>query len=89
MKVSKHEVSKPYFPGFTRKSVTFSIDDGNLVLDKKFISIVAPYGIKGTFNLCGNNIISSRLIFAGGSSKGQSASVRTITRRVFICYKNS
>ena len=56
MKVSKHEVSKPYFPGFTRKSVTFSIDDGNLVLDRKFISIVAPYGIKGTFNLCGNNM---------------------------------
>ena len=54
--MSKHEVSKPYFPGFTRKSVTFTIDDGNLEMDKKFISIVAPYGIKGTFNLCGNRI---------------------------------
>ncbi|MBR2611688.1 MAG: polysaccharide deacetylase family protein [Clostridia bacterium] len=55
--MSKHEVSKPYFPGFTRKSVTFTIDDGNLEMDRKFISIVAPYGIKGTFNLCGNRII--------------------------------
>ncbi len=54
--MSKHEVSKPYFPGFTRKSVTFTIDDGNLDMDEKFISIVAPYGIKGTFNLCGNRI---------------------------------
>ena len=55
--MSKHEVSRPYFPGFTRKSVTFTIDDGNFEMDKKFISIVAPYGIKGTFNLCGNRTI--------------------------------
>ena len=54
--MSIHEISKPYFPGFTRKSVSFSIDDGNFDLDKKFISIVAPYGIKGTFNLCSNTI---------------------------------
>ena len=54
--MSKHEISKPYFPGFTRKSVTFTIDDGNLDMDEKFISIVAPHGIKGTFNLCGNRI---------------------------------
>ena len=55
--MAKHEVSKPYFPGFTRKSVTFTIDDGNFEMDKKFISIVAPYGIKGTFNLCGNRTV--------------------------------
>lgn len=52
----KHEISKPYFPGFTRKSVTFTIDDGKLDTDEKFISIVAPYGIKGTFNLCTDHL---------------------------------
>ena len=41
-----------FFPGFTRKSVTFSIDDGNIPMDTKFLSIVRPAGILGTFNLC-------------------------------------
>ena len=41
-----------YFPGWTRKSVTFTLDDGNLETDGKFINIIKPYGIKGTFNLC-------------------------------------
>ena len=41
-----------YFPGWVRKSVSFTIDDGNLVWDKKFIDIVKTGGIKGTFNLC-------------------------------------
>ncbi len=41
-----------FFPGFTRKAITFTIDDGNIPLDTKFISIVKPCGIKGTFNLC-------------------------------------
>lgn len=41
-----------YFPGFTKKSLTFTIDDGNIPLDKKFLSIVRPLGILGTFNLC-------------------------------------
>ena len=40
-----------YFPGFTRKSVTFSIDDGNIDFDKPFLDILKPAGIKGTFNL--------------------------------------
>ena len=40
-----------YFPGFTRKAITFTIDDGHVVLDKKLIDIVKPCGIKGTFNL--------------------------------------
>ena len=42
---------KKYFPGFTQKAITFSIDDGNLKHDKTFIDIVKPAGIKGTFNL--------------------------------------
>ncbi len=47
------KVDKNYFPGFTRKAMTFTIDDGNLTLDRKFIDIVKPAGILGTFNLCG------------------------------------
>ena len=45
-------VDKNYYPGWVRKSITFTIDDGNLLYDKRFIDIVKPYGIKGTFNLC-------------------------------------
>lgn len=40
------------FPGFLNKSITFTIDDGNVPLDAKFIAITKPAGIKGTFNLC-------------------------------------
>lgn len=46
-------VDKKYFPGFVRKAITFTNDDGNLEMDEKFISILKPYGIKGTFNICG------------------------------------
>ena len=42
---------KKYFPAFTPKAITFSIDDGNLKHDKIFIDIVRPAGITGTFNL--------------------------------------
>lgn len=41
------------FSGWVKKAVSFTIDDGNLPLDKKFIEIVKPGGIKGSFNLCG------------------------------------
>ena len=40
-----------YFPGWTRKSVTFPIDDGNVEMDGKFLRITRPAGILGTFNL--------------------------------------
>jgi len=40
-----------FFPGWTRKSISFTIDDGNVRLDRKFMDIVKPAGIKGTFNL--------------------------------------
>ena len=49
-------VDKNYFPGWVRKSISFTIDDGNVILDKKFIDIVKPHGIKGTFNLCLPNL---------------------------------
>lgn len=40
-----------FYPGFTKKAITFTIDDGNVVLDRKFINIVKPAGIFGTFNI--------------------------------------
>ena len=40
-----------YFPGFTRKAITFSIDDGDIPNDTKFLEIVRPAGILGTFNI--------------------------------------
>lgn len=47
-----HAIDLNFFPGWTRRSVSFTIDDGNLAMDEKFLSIVKPAGIKGTFNLC-------------------------------------
>lgn len=52
-----------YFPGFVRKAVCFSIDDGNLTWDKKFIDTVKPYGLKGTFNLCSDRIDPAKAQF--------------------------
>jgi len=40
-----------YYPGFTRKAITFTIDDGDIPNDIKFLEIVRPAGILGTFNL--------------------------------------
>ena len=40
-----------FYPGWTRKSMTFTIDDGNVKLDRKFLDITEPAGLKGTFNL--------------------------------------
>ncbi len=45
------KVDTNYFPGFVRKSVTFTIDDGKVDLDNRFLSIMRPAGIVGTFNL--------------------------------------
>lgn len=49
MKNNKVEI---FFPGWTKKSVTFTIDDGKIKYDTKFLEILRPYGIVGTFNLC-------------------------------------
>lgn len=40
------------YPNGSRKAITFTIDDGNVRLDSKFMSYVKPAGICGTFNLC-------------------------------------
>ncbi len=41
-----------YYPGWVRKAISFTIDDGNIPMDTKLLSYVKPAGIKGTFNLC-------------------------------------
>ncbi len=49
------KIDTAFYPGFTRKSITFTIDDGNVPLDKKFLDIVRPAGMVGTFNLCSHS----------------------------------
>lgn len=41
-----------YYPSFTKKALTFTIDDGNMKYDRMLLDILEPAGIKGTFNLC-------------------------------------
>jgi len=48
-----------YYPGFVRKALTFTIDDGVVDMDKHFLDIVRPAGIKGTFNLCDTGRLSA------------------------------
>ena len=43
-----------FYPGFVRKAITFTIDDGNMKYDEMLLNILKPAGIKGTFNLCSN-----------------------------------
>ena len=52
----KHLIDTNFYPGWTRKSISFTIDDGNLAMDKKFLDIVEPYGLRGTFNLCSDRL---------------------------------
>jgi len=44
------------YPNYSRKCITFTIDDGNNKMDEKFLSIVRPAGIKGSFNLCSHSL---------------------------------
>lgn len=52
------KIDKAFYPGFARKAVSFSIDDGNAEADARFISIVKPRGISGTFNLISSSLHS-------------------------------
>ena len=54
--MNKHTVDVNYFPGWVRKSVSFTIDDGDLENDRKLLDIVKPAGILGTFNLGAHNL---------------------------------
>ena len=53
------KIDTNYYPGFVRKSVTFTIDDGDIAKDKLFLNIVKPAGIIGTFNICRTTDTSS------------------------------
>lgn len=48
-----------FFPNWTRKAITFTMDDGWLAMDRAFIHIVNPYGIKGSFNISSQNITNN------------------------------
>ena len=43
-----------FYPSYTKKALTFTIDDGNMKYDAMLLDILKPCGIKGTFNLCSN-----------------------------------
>ena len=45
------QIDLNFFPGWVRKSITFTIDDGNMKLDRKFLDITEPAMLKGTFNI--------------------------------------
>ncbi len=47
------------YPNGSKKALTFTIDDGNIEWDRRFLSILKPHGIRGTFNLCGKSKILS------------------------------
>lgn len=40
-----------FYPGYTKKAVTFSMDDGNIKYDRPLIEMLRPDGFLGTFNL--------------------------------------
>ena len=40
-----------FYPGYTKKAVTFSMDDGNIKYDAPMIDMLRPAGFLGTFNL--------------------------------------
>lgn len=51
-----------FFPGGTRKALTFSYDDGHR-RDRELISILNKYGMKGTFNLNAGGILDAMQAF--------------------------
>lgn len=52
-----------YFPGFTRKSIAFSYDDGNTTFDPIVAGLLTEYGYTGTFMV--NSTASTRTFYAG------------------------
>ncbi len=52
-----HKIDTNYFPGFVRKAVTFTLDDG-LIYDETLLNILKPAGIRGTFNICNTDRIT-------------------------------
>ena len=52
------------WPNFKPKALTLSYDDG-VAADAKMISIMSPYGIKGTFNINSGRLQDERTYFIG------------------------
>lgn len=52
----KYNIDIQCYPGWTRKAITFTIDDGVLDMDRKFMNILNPAGIRGAFNLCSHKL---------------------------------
>jgi len=49
-----------FYPNYSKKAFTFTIDDGNVKYDRRFIEILRPRGIKGTFNLVSSIVLQNR-----------------------------
>jgi len=58
-------VDKNYFPGFVRKAVTFTLDDGLYQFDKKVVDILKPAGFSGTFNINNPATVTDPSIYDG------------------------
>ncbi len=55
---SYYKIDKNYYPGYVRKTITFTLDDGDLSRDQLFFSYTEPAGFKGVVNLISSNINS-------------------------------
>ena len=60
-----HRIDVNYFPGFVRKSVSFTLDDGIYQHDKKVVDILKPAGFTGTFNINNPSSITDPSIYDG------------------------
>lgn len=50
LKTNDKDIDVAYYPGFVRKAVTLSYDDGLTAKDKPLIELLTKYGVKATFN---------------------------------------
>lgn len=62
---SGNVVDVNFFPGFVRKAVTFTLDDGIYQHDKRAIDILKPYGFRGTFNINNPGSVTDPRIYEG------------------------
>ncbi len=60
-----HIVDVNFFPGFVRKTVSFTLDDGLYEYDKKVVDILKPYGFTGTFNINNPQTVTDPTIYDG------------------------
>jgi len=68
----------PTFPGGKRRAFTLSYDDG-WPQDRRLISLMNQYGIKGTFNLNSGDQLFNELVESKELYKGQEIAVHGLT----------